>query len=95
MRKNNGSQFNWPRFLLQWGSMAVIVLLLVGWGGNLLSGTQPDWWRWVIVGFAALCVLFANFFCGYICAFGSFGIRSSSFVCVSNASFSNVAVYVV
>ena len=71
MRKNNGSQFNWPRFLLQWGSMAILVLLLVGWGGNLLSGTQPDWWRWVIVGFAALCVLFANFFCGYICPVGT------------------------
>ncbi|MCR5276638.1 MAG: 4Fe-4S binding protein [Bacteroidales bacterium] len=69
MRRN--TQFNWPRFLLQWGSVVLLVLLLVGWDGGLLAGARPDWWKWAVAGFAGLCVLFANFFCGYVCPAGT------------------------
>ena len=71
MDRRRSGEFNWPRFLLQWGSLLFFVLLLFFPASGLLPELSPETYVLITAGLMLCCVLLSNFFCGYLCPAGT------------------------
>ena len=79
MAKRSNIQRNWPKYLLQWGTLAAIAAFIMGilpsiqiFSNDVLTAEVWEFQQ-ILLGIASLAILtlFGKLFCGYICPLGT------------------------